>query len=111
MAVGAAALVPLALLDTIAALAVGLALAGAPFAAQWATTSLALDGVTPQSAGAEAYQWLTVANSSGVMLGSLLAGVLIESAGPSAGFLAGAAAVASAAAVVAARRRTLATVT
>jgi predicted MFS family arabinose efflux permease len=107
MAIAALALLPLALANSVLALAALLVVAGGPFTAQWATTSLALDDVAPAGAGAEAYNWLSAANSAGVALGSLVAGGLVETAGTSAGFLAAAALVALATAFVVIRSGTL----
>jgi len=102
-----AALLALALADSLAALAVLLLLAGAPSAAQWATTSVALDGFTPAGQGAEAATWLSSANAAGVAFGSILAGALVERQGTSAAFgAAGALAIAAALAVLAARPST-----
>jgi MFS family permease len=97
LALGSAATLPLALAGSLLALGCLLALAGATSAAQWATSSVALDRVTPLGAGAEAYNWLSTANATGVALGATLAGALIEARGTSAAFLAGAAGLALAA--------------
>jgi hypothetical protein len=85
-------------------MAILLLLAGAPSAAQWATASVALDGVTPTGQGAEAATWLSSANAAGIALGGVVAGGLVERQGPSAAFV-GAAALAIAAAVVVLVRR------
>jgi MFS family permease len=94
----AAATVPLALADSLHALAALLVVAGTPSAAQFITSSIALDRAAPPSMGAEAYNWLSTANATGVAIGATLAGVLIEAEGTSAAFLAGAGALALAAA-------------
>jgi predicted MFS family arabinose efflux permease len=94
---GAVAAVPLALADSVPALAALLVLAGAPSAARFATSSIALDRAAPAGMGAEAYNWLSTANATGVALGATLAGALIEGSGTSAAFLAGAGALALAA--------------
>jgi predicted MFS family arabinose efflux permease len=107
MVASAALLVPLVFADSLVVLAGCLLLAGAPFTAQWATTSLALDSVAPPSSGAEAYNWLSAANSAGVALGSAAAGFLIETASVSAAFAAAALIVAAAACVVTVRSHTL----
>jgi MFS family permease len=98
LALGAAASLPLALADSLLALGLLLVLAGAPSAAQFATSSIAIDRAAPAGATAEAFNWLSTANATGVALGATLAGVLIEAAGTSAAFLSGAGALALAAA-------------
>jgi len=107
LAVLAAAVAALSLAASLAALAVLLAVAGAPSAAQWTTVSVALDAVAPPGAGAEAYNWLSTANATGFALGGLAAGVAVEAGGPATAFLAAASCIALAAGVVAARRTTL----
>lgn len=97
LGVGSIATLPLALADSLLALGCLLALAGATSAAQWATSSIALDRVTPAGAGAEAYNWLSAANATGVALGATLAGAVVEARGTSTAFLAGAAGLALAA--------------
>jgi MFS family permease len=104
LAASAAATVPLALADSILALAALLLLAGAPSAAQFATSSVALDRAAPPGMNAEAFNWLSTANATGVAIGATLAGALIETEGTSAAFLAGAAALALAALSYAWRR-------
>ena len=99
-----AALLALALAESFAVLAVLLLLAGAPSAAQWATTSVALDGVTPAGQGAEAATWLSSANAGGIALGGVIAGALIEKEGTTAAFV-GAGGLATAAALVVLARR------
>jgi predicted MFS family arabinose efflux permease len=108
VSVAAVAMAPLAAADSFAALAVLLVLAGPPFAAQWATISLAVDAVAPAGSAAEAFNWLSTANAIGVSAGSVLAGAAIERSGTGAAFLIGACVVATAAAVLAARRRAFA---
>ena len=107
VAVGAVAMVPLALADSVIVLVPLLVVAGLPSTAQWATSSLALDSVAPRGGGAEAYTWLSTANAVGFAVGGLLAAIVIELSGTSAAFLAGAALVAPAALVLVARGRTL----
>ena len=104
LAAFAAALLALALAGSLAVLAVLLLLAGAPSAAQWATASVALDGVTPTGQGAEAATWLSSANAAGIALGGVVAGLLVERQGPPAAFFAAAGLAAAAALVVLARR-------
>jgi MFS family permease len=94
LALGAAASLPLALADSLLALGLLLVLAGAPSAAQFAVSSIAIDRAAPAGATAEAFNWLSTANATGVALGATLAGVLIEAAGTSAAFLSGAGALA-----------------
>jgi MFS family permease len=93
-AVGAAGSVPLALADSLLALGLLLVVAAAPSAAQWATSTVAIDRVAPAGSSAEAFNWLSTANAVGVALGAMLAGVLIEASGTSAAFLSGAGALA-----------------
>jgi predicted MFS family arabinose efflux permease len=101
LAAGAIAALPLALADSLLVLGCLLAVAGAPSAAQFATSSIALDRVTPRGMGAESFNWLSTANATGVALGATLAGALIETRGTSTAFLAGGAALALAAAYLA----------
>jgi MFS family permease len=103
-AAGAAATLPLALADSLLALGLLLVLAGAPSAAQFATSSIAVDRAVPEGMTAEAFNWLSTANATGVALGAVLAGVLIEEAGTSTAFLSAAGALALAAVYFAARR-------
>jgi MFS family permease len=98
LALGSAASLPLALADSLFALGLLLVLAGAPSAAQFATASIAIDKAAPAGTSAEAFNWLSTANATGVALGATLAGVLIEASGTSAAFLSGAGALALAAA-------------
>jgi predicted MFS family arabinose efflux permease len=81
-----------------------LVLAGAPSAAQFATASVAIDRAAPAGTSAEAFNWLSTANATGVALGATLAGILIEADGTSAAFLSGAGALALAAISFAWRR-------
>jgi MFS family permease len=108
LGLGTALLAPLAAAESLLVLAALLIVAGAPSAAQWSAASLTLDAASGGSAGAEAYTWLSAANSVGLAAGSALAGSLIESSGTDAAFLSASAATAVAAAVVLARRRTIA---
>jgi MFS family permease len=105
LAAAAAAALPLAMADSLLALGLLLVLAGAPTAAQFATSSVALDRAAPAGMGAEAYNWLSTANATGVALGATLAGVLIEAGGTSAAFLAAAAAPALGACYLAVKLR------
>jgi MFS family permease len=98
LTLGAAASLPLAFADSLLVLGFALVLAGAPSAAQFATSSVALDRAAPAGMGAEAFNWLSTANATGVALGATLAGVLVEASGTSAAFLSGAGALALAAA-------------
>jgi predicted MFS family arabinose efflux permease len=98
----------LAAAGSLPLLAVALAIAGPPSAAQWATTSVALDDVAPAGTDAEAFTWLSSANATGIALGSAAAGALIERAGTDQAFLCGSLVAALACAVVIVRRPTLA---
>ena len=102
---GAATIALLSLPGTIVLLALALAVAGAPSAAQWAAASLALDDASGGSAGAEAFTWLSAANGIGVAAGSALGGVLAEHAGTGTAFLAAAVFPALAAVLLVARGR------
>jgi MFS family permease len=104
---GAAALALLALADSVVVLALLLAVAGPPAAAQWATASVAMDRAAPPETNAEAFNWLSTANATGFAVGGLAAGVAVETSGPAAAFVAAAASLVLAAALVAARHRTL----
>jgi predicted MFS family arabinose efflux permease len=84
---GGLLVLPLAAVDSIAVMAVGMVFAGAPFAATWVTVSVALDRVTPEAQGGEAYAWFSTANASGIALGSAIAGPVIDAGGPSAAFI------------------------
>jgi MFS family permease len=95
---GAAASLPLALADSLLALGLLLIVAGAPSAAQFVTSSIALDSAAPPGAAAEAFNWLSTANATGVAVGATVAGVVIEVAGTSTAFVSGAGALALAAA-------------
>lgn len=106
LALGAVASLPLAMAGSLLALGLLLVLAGAPSAAQFATSSVALDRTAPAGMEAEAYNWLSTANATGVALGATLAGVLIEAGGTSVAFLAAAAAPALAGGSLAVRLRT-----
>ena len=104
LAAFAGALLALSFAESFAVLAVLLVVAGAPSAAQWATTSVALDDVTPAGQGAEAATWLSSVNAAEIALGGVTAGVLVEREGTAAAF-AGAAGLAAAAALVVLVRR------
>jgi predicted MFS family arabinose efflux permease len=95
---GAAASLPLALADSLLALGLLLIVAGAPSAAQFVTSSIALDSAAPPGAAAEGFNWLSTANATGVAVGATAAGVVIEVAGTSTAFVSGAGALALAAA-------------
>lgn len=107
MAVAAVLYIPLIFAPSIGALAGLLALAGAPFAAQWATSYLALDKVAPTGAGGEAMSWLSAANSTGVGIGYVLAGLIVQAASTSGAFMAAAGLLALAALIILARQPTL----
>ncbi len=106
LALFSAALVLLALRVPVGVLAVLLLLAGMPSAAQWSTTTLVLDAVTPD-AGSEPFTWLSSANAAGIALGGVVAGLVVDAHGVAPAFLAAAAAAAAALLVTLVRRRTL----
>ncbi len=97
----------LAAAHTPLALAALLFVACAPSTAQWSAGSLALDAAAGGRAGAEAFTWLSAANSVGVGLGTVVGGVAVERWGTAEAFLLVAVGPLLAAAVVAARRSTL----
>lgn len=107
LAVAALLYLPLAAAVSPAQLAGLLAIAGAPFAAQWTTTYLVLDRVAPNHASGEAMSWLSAANAAGVGLGYLLAGVIIQTASTTDAFLAAAGLLACSTLFVLARQTTL----
>ncbi len=98
---------PLAAASSLGELAGLLALAGAPFAAQWTASYLALDQVAPVHAGGEAMSWLSAANATGVGLGYVVAGAIVQAAGTTAAFLAASGLLALATLIVLAGQATL----
>jgi MFS family permease len=107
MAVATLLYLPLAAAASPGQLAALLAIAGAPFAAQWTTTYLVLDQVAPNHASGEAMSWLSAANAAGVGLGYLLAGSIIQTTNTTDAFLAAAGLLACSALFVLARQTTL----
>lgn len=105
---GATTAALLALPSSLLAFGALLAVAGGPFAAQWAASSLALDDASGGRGTAEAFTWLSAANGIGIAVGSALGGLAVERWGLTAGFLIAAAGPASAALIIALRRSTLA---
>jgi predicted MFS family arabinose efflux permease len=89
-AVAMALLLPLPFAGSLAPFGVLLALAGAPFAAAWATSSLSVDDVAPPVSAGEAYSLLNAGNGVGVALGGAAAGALTQIGGPSAALVAAA---------------------
>ncbi|HEV2812215.1 MAG TPA: MFS transporter [Solirubrobacteraceae bacterium] len=83
-------------------------LACAPSAGQWAAASVALDTAAGGRAGAEAFTWLSAANSIGVGVGTVLGGAAVEEWGTGVAFLLVATGPLLAAVVLAVRPRTLA---
>jgi MFS family permease len=77
----AAALLPLAFVDSIPLMVVMMGVAGL-FVAPWAATSMALLGrIAPPRAVTEAYTWEMTAVVAGFAFGGVLSGVLVENAG------------------------------
>lgn len=108
MVLAAALYLPLGMAASPVALGGLLALAGVPFAAQWTTTYLALDRIAPAEASGEAMSWLSAANATGVGVGYVLAGSIIEAASTTtAAFIAAACLLAIAAAIILIRQATL----
>jgi predicted MFS family arabinose efflux permease len=97
----------LALPTALLPLSLVLAVAGAPSAAQWAASSLALDAASGGRAGAEAFTWMSTANSVGIALGTAGAGAAVQAWGTDTAFLLAAAGPLGAATLVAGRRATL----
>lgn len=92
-AVAMALLLPLPLAQSLVEFGILLALAGAPFAAAWATSSLSVDDVAPPASAGEAYSLLNAGNGVGVALGGAAAGALTQVGGTSAALIAAAFAV------------------
>ncbi|HEX8083675.1 MAG TPA: MFS transporter [Solirubrobacteraceae bacterium] len=105
--VGAPLIALLALPSAPIVLAVLLFAACAPSTAQWSAASVALDQAAGGRASAEAFTWLSAANSIGVGLGTVLGGAAVEQWGTGTAFLLIAASPLLAAAIVVARRATL----
>lgn len=108
MALAALLYLPLATASSIAQLAGLLALAGAPFAAQWTTGYLALDDVADAQTAGEAMSWISAANATGVGVGYAVAGAIIQHADATDAFLAAAVLLVIATLTVLARQGTLA---
>jgi MFS family permease len=108
VALSAALYLPLAIASSIAQLAGLLALAGAPFAAQWTTSYLALDEIAHAQTAGEAMSWISAANATGVGIGYAVAGAIIQNADAADAFLAAAALLALAALTILTRQGTLA---
>lgn len=95
----------LALPDAPVLLAIPLVLAGAGVAPVWITLNGSFDRLAPPGAEAEIYNITMAGVMAGVVLGTPLAGVLVDAGGATAGFLLALAGPAAAAALLAARRR------
>jgi len=98
---------PLALASGIKSLAALIFVAGLCLAPALATANGLVDSLTPAGTVTEAYTWLSTGIAGGIAGGAALGGVVVENAGPSAGFLVSAAAMAVAAAVAALGRSAL----
>jgi predicted MFS family arabinose efflux permease len=103
---GDLALVPV---DSPAALAPILLVAGAAIAPLLGTAYSLVDRVAPSDGQTEAFAWLTTAIGVGLAGGSTLAGALVQAFGPGAGFATAAALGLVACALTTARRASLAT--
>jgi MFS family permease len=101
------AFLPIAVAPSIAAMALLLIPAGAVIAPLLASRNELVGRVAPGGAATEAFTWPLMALTSGIALGSGIAGTLVEREGWAAPALAAAISAALGAAVVAARRRTL----
>ena len=108
MALAALLYLPLATASSIAQLAGLLALAGAPFAAQWTTSYLALDDIAHAQTAGEAMSWISAANATGVGIGYAVAGAIIQHADATDAFVAAAVLLVIATLTVLARQGTLA---
>lgn len=106
-AAGAVTIGILALPSGPLALGVLLFLSCGPSAAQWSAASVALDAAAGGRAGAEAFTWLSAANSVGVGVGIVLGGAAVEEWGTGVAFLLVASGPVLAAVLLLARRGTL----
>jgi hypothetical protein len=97
----------LALPGTLVGLALALLVAGILITPQATTHSALIDVVAPPGTSTEAFGWVITAVTLGLAGGQSLSGVLVESAGPGAAFLAAAAGGTLVAAAVWVRRATL----
>jgi predicted MFS family arabinose efflux permease len=104
LGVGDLALVPV---SSPAAIAPILLVAGAAIAPFLATAYGLVDRVAPAGQETEAFAWMSTAISFGLAAGSAVAGILVDAAGPGAGFAAAAAAGLLAFAITSARRTSL----
>ena len=104
---GHLALVPVA--GSMPALGAGLLLAGAAIAPAEAAVYAMVDTAAPAGTITEAFAWLATAMAVGGALGAGLAGVIVDRAGPSAGFALAAGAGAIAVVMTLLRARTLGT--
>ena len=103
---GHLALVPVA--GSMPALGAGLLLAGAAIAPSEAAVYAMVDAAAPPDTITEAFAWLATAMAVGGAVGAALAGVVVDRAGPSAGFALAAGAGALAVITTVLRVRTLA---
>jgi MFS family permease len=98
---------PLAAAETVAVLAVLMAVAGLAVAPSGTIAVALLDHVAPAGTATEAMSWTGTAYSGGLAIGTAAAGALVESSSTTIAFLAASACAALAAAIVSARRTTL----
>jgi MFS family permease len=103
----ALALPLLAVPSGLVGLAFALLLAGTLITPQATTHSAMIDVVAPRGTAAEAFGWVVTAVTLGLALGQSASGLIVESAGPPAAFLAAGASGLALAAVVWWRRATL----
>ncbi|MEU8226482.1 MFS transporter [Kribbella sp. NPDC048915] len=89
IAVLALGLVTASLVSGLVLLGVVLAVAGAAVSPMFVVAYLAADEVTPPHQRTEASTWINTANNLGAAAGSALAGIVIDQAAPSWGFLSG----------------------
>jgi MFS family permease len=101
-------LIPLAAAPSLAAMALLVIPAGMFIAPMLATRNELIGWVAPPDARTEAYTWPQTAFVGGIALGAAAAGTIVQHAGSSPAFLAGAAVAALGGAIAVLRRRTIA---
>ena len=107
LAIEAVLLVPLAFVDSVAGLAVLMAIAGIVVAPLSTVAFGLLDRVAPAGMATEATSWIITAYQVGLAIGTGAAGALVEHSGTRAAFLAACGCAAVAAMITLARRPTL----
>jgi MFS family permease len=100
-------LLPLLLVDSIAAMAVAMVLAGVALAPSAAAGNLLIDEMTPPGTGTEAFTWAVTATVVGTAIGTGVGGVLVQHAGARWALALACAGPALGTAIAVVRRRTL----